>query len=501
MSWPLTSPLVVPAALMLLVASTAAHAQRVTITARGPGQGGRFLEEVIAAPHRLVEPDSAWFVLGRAERSRTLLILGRTAAIGGLVDGNVVVVGGDLHIRPGAYIGGRAVAIGGGVYVSARAIVFGGTRTFRDDTYDITRDSGGYRLAYRPLRARRPVSASLPGIYGIRAPSYDRVNGASLPIGPAFQFLGGRGEANLLATYRSDLGKLDPSVDAELQLSTRTRIEAAVGRGTFTNDSWIRSNFVNSLSTFVGGNDTRNYFRADRADLTLHHLFEAGRLQIEPFVGGRAEDAWSVGPEPGEPGSPWSIFGRTDADQMRRPNPPIIEGRIGSVLAGTAVQWEAPDLRVRLRARGEQSVEAPGDVQFTQVTSDLGISFPTFGLQEYAIEVHSVTTFGDTVPPQRFAYLGGPGTLAFLDMLEQGGDELLFVEQYYLVPVSRLRLGFFGVPNLFLRHRLGSAGIGGLPEFEQTLGLGLSLTLLRFEIDFDPANGDVRFGGGVSFSR
>jgi hypothetical protein len=448
-----------------------------------------------------VEPDTSWFVLGRREQSRTLVVLGRTAAIGGLVDGNVVVVGGDLHVRPGAYIAGRAVAIGGGVYVSTRAIVFGGTRSFRDDTYDITRDSGGYRLTYRPLRASRPASVSLPGLYGLRLPTYDRVNGSSVPIGPAFNFLGGRAEANLLARYRSNLGTVDPSVDVDLQLTRYTRVEAAAGRGTFTNDAWIRSDFVNSLSTFVSGNDARNYFRADRGDLTVHQLFESGRLQIEPFVGARAEDAWTVGPGPGDRSSPWSIFGRHGDEHMLRLNPPITDGRIGSALAGAALQWDSPDLRVRFRAAGERSFDAPADVQFTQVTWDLGISFPTFGLQEYAFEAHAVTSFGDTVPPQRFAYVGGQGTLVFLEMLQQGGDELLFLEQYYVMPISRLRLGFFGVPNLFLRHRLGSAGTGGLPAFEQVLGLGVALTLFRFEVDLDPSNAEVRVAGGVSFSR
>jgi hypothetical protein len=328
------------------------------------------------------------------------------------------------------------------------------------------------------------------------------VNGATISIGPTFRFVGGRGEADLLASYRSDLGSIDPAVMAEIRWSRRNRVELAASRGTFTNDSWIRSDAVNSLTSVLVGADTRNYYRADRAELTLHHLLEATRVQLEPFVGFGAENAWSVGPSVGDSSAPWSVLNRSDAEEgMLRPNPPIVEGRIGSALFGAAVQWDVSDVRIRARARGERAFDAPGDVRFTQLTSDLGVSFPTFGLQEYSLDVHSVTTFGDIPPPQRFAYLGGSGTLTFLDLLEQGGDELLHVEQQYTAPLTGVNLGLLGSPAVFLRHRLGSAGVGGLPDFEQMLGLGVIVTVARVELNLDPSSGNVRFAAGLSFSR
>jgi hypothetical protein len=486
----------------LLVAAVRLPGQQITIADVGPGSAGRILRDAVAAPHRLIEPDTAWFQLGRTEQARpSLIVLGRTAAISGFVDGDVIVVAGDLHVRPGAHIGGKAVAIGGGVYTSTRAIVLGGTRAFQDDTYDITRTAGGYSLAYRSLRADRQPSVLLPGVYGLRVPAYDRVNGATVPFGPTLRFFGGRGEADLLVSYRSDLGKFDPAVTAEVQLSRRTRVQLAASRGTFSNDSWIRSEYANSLTALAVGTDARNYFRADRGELTLHHLLETARAQIEPFVGGRTEDAWSVGPGVGDWSAPWSLFGRRDEQGMRRPNPPIADGRISAMLFGAAAQWEAADVRVRARTTGESSFDAPTTGRFTQLTSELGVSFPTFGVQEYALAVHSVTSFGATPPRQRFAYLGGSGTLAFLDLLEQGGDELLHIEQQYTVPLTGVDLRLLGNPALFLRHRFGSAGIGGLPGFEQTLGLGIIVTLLRVELELDPASGKARLSGGLSFSR
>lgn len=475
---------------------------RVTIADLGPGPSGRILQEALARPHRLVEPDTGWFVLGRtAQEPTSLIVLGRTAAISGFVEGDVIVVGGDLFVRPGARIVGRAVAIGGGVYPSSIAFVGKGADGFRDNTFAIARTSDGYHLAYVSLLEYPSRPLLFPGIYGLRLPSYDRVNGASIPFGPAFTFAGGRGEVDVLATYRSDLGKIDPRIAGSVQLSRRSRAVLSAQRGTFSNDAWIWGTLVNSLSALVVGVDTRNFYRADRAELTLHRRWESAHTELEPFIGGLTEEAWSVGPTVNNQSGPWSIWGKTDSLGMRRPNPAIDAGRVSSALAGVGVQWESQELRLRARTRGELAVSAPSDQSFSQITSDLDIAFPTFGEQSYALEVHWVTTAGDTPPPQRFVYIGGAGTLPFIDLLSQGGDELLLIDQRYSVPLLNVRFGLFGNPTLLLRHRIGSAGLGRLPSFEQVIGAGVSLMIIRGEIQLDPVRGDVRASVGFSFSR
>jgi hypothetical protein len=64
-----------------------------------------------------------------------------------------------------------------------------------------------------------------------------------------------------------------------------------------------------------------------------------------------------------------------------------------------------------------------------------------------------------------------------------------------------VHVGLLGEPTLQIRHRLGSAGVGRLPTLEQVVGLGVMLTLIRGEIQLDPATGDTRFSVGFSFSR
>lgn len=484
---------------------------QVVIVDRGPGPSGGLLAAVLARPHRLIEPDTAQFVLPRDEHVTTaLVVLGRrTTSIDGRVDGDLVVVGGDLFVHPGAAIGGRAVAIGGGVYSSALAESLNETLSFRDNTFDITRAPAGYELRYRSLYADATGPVTLPGVYGLRPPTYDRVNGLSAAAGPAVSFAGGRGLANVLVTYRSDIGQVDPSADVALQLDRRLRIEGFVGRGTFSNDRWIWSDYVNSLSALVLGTDTRNYYRADRAEVTLHHLWESSALTLEPFVGGRGERSWTVGAPPGsgEVASPWSIFGRTDTvDGMRRPNPSVPTLDIVSVLGGSDLSWESGGVRATGRAVAERSLHLRGPAigsgsAFTQVTLDVSVTFLSFGDQQYEIDVHHVTTPEGSPPPQRFAYVGGSGTLPLLDLLEQGGGELLFVDQRYSIPVPRVQLGPLGMPTLQLRHRVGGAGPSRLPALEQVLGVGVIVSILRGEFAIDPATGDTRVSVGLSFAR
>src|SRR3954466_15834378 len=102
---------------------------------------------------------------------------------------------------------------------------------------------------------------TLPLGLGLRVPTYDRVNGLTLPWGPQVVLADDRIELNALVSYRSHLGNWDPSLEGFIRASTADEIKMYVGRGTFTNDAWIRSDLMNSLAALFVGSDARNYFR------------------------------------------------------------------------------------------------------------------------------------------------------------------------------------------------------------------------------------------------
>ena len=106
---------------------------------------------------------------------------------------------------------------------------------------------------------------TLPMGIGLRVPSYDRVNGLTIPWGPQLILGDERVQLDAIVRYRSNLGNWDPSLEGFLRPGNANEVKLFVGRGTFTNDSWIRSDLLNSLAALAVGSDARNYYRADRA--------------------------------------------------------------------------------------------------------------------------------------------------------------------------------------------------------------------------------------------
>lgn len=358
----------------------------------------------------------------------------------------------------------------------------------------ITADTGYVEYHESPV--------TLPLGIGLRIPSYDRVNGLTLPWGPQLVLGDQTLELNALVSYRSNLGNWDPSLEGFIRLGTADEIKLYVGRGTFTNDSWIRSDLFNSAAALFVGSDARNYYRGDRASLRLIHTLSTSAMTFTPFIGGSIERDWSTGSLAPQK-SPWSFFGRKGDLRMRRPNPPVSKGRINSILGGSGVQISRGGLEAKLDASVEHAFKAPnfacsaqviilpftcGVAPFTQTTLESRVKFPTFGSQRFEFKGHAVLAGGNTLPPQRFAYLGGAGTLATVDLLSLGGDNLLYLMGDYVIPIDRIVLPFVGSPFVALTYSAGNAGLGTIPTLIQNLGVGAGVSFLRVDYSIDPAS-------------
>jgi hypothetical protein len=186
---------------------------------------------------------------------------------------------------------------------------------------------------------------------------------------------------------------------------------------------------------------------------------------------------------------------------MLRPNPPVERGTIASALGGASLEWSDQGVSATARAAAEVPWTAPGDRRFVQTTLDGFVGFPTFGVQHVEIESHAVLTEGDTAPPQRYAYLGGAGTLPTFELLEFGGDHLFFAEGRYVIPLERIQIRYLGEPTITLRYITGAAGVGRLPTLEQNVGARLAISLLRVDYLVDPASRRTKFGVGISLFR
>jgi hypothetical protein len=525
-------------ALLLIVVGGGARALRaqapvdVRFADVGPGAGPALVGRAILAPHVAIGPAAQAATLGRETTySSTVIVLGRDAIVEGSVRGDVIVVGGNLYMHPGGRIAGRAVSIGGGVYESMLARIDAGISSYRDFTYDIAVSNGVYVLSYRELIARETSVVSWPGLFGFSIPTYDRSNGLSIGIGPRFALARTSPPLTLepRLIYRSQLGAIDANVVLTDSLSRNTAIALTAKHSTYSNDTWIWSDLLNSADFLVFGHDSRNYFRGGRVDLTLGHRSQSASWTVTPSITGRYEQTHSVRPDSsctfgptaitcsGPSGGPFTFFGRHDDDDRLRPNPQVRNGSIGSIIGSSRLDWEAEgivaDLRVDVeggRFHPRDVVIGPGtaadpaldrDAGFVQGTIDGSISFPTFGPQSLSITGHAVLTTPGNTPRQRYAYVGGPGTIPTIDMLELGGDQLLYLDAAYSIPVNRLKLPVLGPPTVVIRHAMGSAGVGRLPELEQATGLRLVVSLLYGEFLVDPVTGHTHGTVGLSFAR
>ena len=134
------------------------------------------------------------------------------------------------------------------------------------------------------------------------------------------------------------------------------------------------------------------------------------------------------------------------------------------------------------------------------MTVDARAAFPTFGTQSLHFRGHAVGSRGN-VPDSRYAYLGGSGTFAVVDVLALGGDRLLYVESRYVYPLEQLKLPFIGVPVFSARDAIGSAGIGTLPSLEHEVGFGLGLSIVQFDFNTDVTHHrGSKLGFGISLT-
>ncbi len=361
---------------------------------------------------------------------------------------------------------------------------------------------------------------SLPFGVGFRLPLYSRVDGLGLPWGPRLQ-LGDETERSLtadaLVTYRSHLGAFDPELDVDFVPAPRQILSAFAGRSTFTNDDWIRSGFANSLATLWAGSDARNHFRADRIEARYKPSLHVGVIAIEPYVGGRTENAWSTGGRP-PLRVPFSVLGRHDPLRMSRPNPAIFKGRTSSALAGIGASIDSGDVTAKLGVSLERAFKSPTGLicrpvaprratcggttsdNFTQATIGGTAGFNTFGEQRLSVRGHALITAGGIAPPQRWAYLGGAGTLSTVDLLQIGGDRLVFVQGDYLIPINRIKVKLLGSPYAVVRYAAGNAGVGRFPSLIQNVGVGAGISFLRADYTIDPARDRSPFSRRSDFS-
>lgn len=433
----------------------------------------RFLDE---GGYRLWTRDT---LLARGEAvGQGVLVLQSAARIAGRVDGDVVVVDGDLFLRPGSRVTGDVVVIGGGFYRSGMAEVDGDLLYRPSELVRAIPEEGGWAI----FRVRDdPRALDLGPLYGLRFPHFQRVDGWVVRWGGIARgiTLPWRPELALELRYRFGREAFDFSARQTWNPVETFRFGVEGGRATRTNDAWIRPTFENTISFLLAGNDYRDYYRADR---------------IGAFVEGEVADGWR-----------WSLAGRwEDARSLEaedratlfgdgpRPNPPVDGGDAWSLLPTLTFERRAGAARTGFRLALEgASAEVAGEVSFllaeTRALLQRGLPW---GHRVEAFAIGRGELAG-SLPPRRWSGLGGVGTLPTLPILALRGPRMAFGELTYAIPIPSLEVPAIGPTHVFGRGALGSAWADGAePRFEQALTAGVRFLFVEAAVAVDPRGGD-----------
>lgn len=424
------------------------------------------------------------------------LVLRATVRIDGVVDGDLVGVDANVFLRPTARVLGNVRNIAGGFYPSDLAVIAGTTHSEPTAPYFVQEREDGTFVIQGLIRHSALV---LSGVYGLQPPAYDRVDGLTLTAGAGLllprierfePILRGR------VDYRSQRGVITGG--AELGLP-RGDTELAVGaeRTTLTNERWISSDLANSVTYFFTGTDYRDYYEADRAYVELRRMLETGTRTTTMFLRGQVEEARTL-----PAGSPWTVLGTPREDNIV-----VAESRIASAVAGGSVDWIQPGHVVQLGG----TLEAAGTMlrgahNFVRYVADADWAMAGFSNHTLRIQAHAQGPLPgtDSLPPQRWSFVGGNGTLHTFDMAEFRGDRVAFVETTYSVPVRRMRVRLLGVPDLQLMHLAGMAWTATESRtFEQNVGVRLRFSFINVRVVLDPALplDKARFIAGFNIPR
>lgn len=374
-------------------------------------------------------------------------VLGGPFTVAGRVEGDVLVINGDLELLPGATVTGDVTVVGGGTSGLEDASIGGETVTYSELLRYRRR---GDQLVYAgPLgrRGARPEDGT--GWLARRdflittGQSYNRVEGLPITFGPVIETSGSNPfRLRALGIYRTeagltlDLEEMGYYVRAEQFIGGHRSLRVGASAYSMIDpiEAWQLSKLENGLATFLLHRDYRDHYEREGGSVFV--TFEPRRSPLSLTLEGRSERNTSV-----PVGSPWTLF-RNDAQW--RPQPLVAEGRLRSlatrVVYDTRSEAEDPAIGWHFTGEVERSLSAnltrPEIVRVPFLWSDELQRIPPQRYDGFTVGMVDLRRYnrlspearlnvrlrmggsldGSALPPQRQHALGGEGSLPGYDL-------------------------------------------------------------------------------------
>lgn len=254
---------------------------------------------------------------GRTRIPSTRVIVGDVAALGGPftiageVDGDVVVVNGDLVFEVGGAVKGNALVVGGRVLGEDLGQIGGNLRVFPEPLRYLQRGERieaagqpGEREGFGPDFPWGDVRLTVKA-----GQNYNRIEGLPVMFGPSIRTAGSNPlRLDLYAIWRTEMGvelgreDFGYALGAEQSLGGRNRI--AIGGTLYSAiepmEDWGISNLEASLATFVLHKDFRDYFERrgwsayGRFRFPFHPIELKAEIVSEDHAFARVAGPWSL---------------------------------------------------------------------------------------------------------------------------------------------------------------------------------------------------------------
>ena len=408
-----------------------------------------------------------------------VVVLGATLIVEGVVAGDLIAVDSEVYLRPTARIVGDAINVGGGLYRSEHAVIQGIRIDRPEERYRVIRSPDTLRIVAAPGRH----DIELDGVSGFHAPTYDRVSGLTLGWGAAYRpphLADFEPRVHGEVVYRSERGSWGGGLDLWLQRAG-TAIVVGARDVTLTNEDWIRDPLRNSLSFFFTGRDYRDYYGARQLYLELRRRSVRGPLALAARLRGQIEDARALRAD-----DPWTVY----LDSIR-PNLPADEGRISSLIATGSGEWAGTLATVAAGATVELAgAAAAGDFTFGRFAAWADVAMAALANHGLELRLHFRGPLPGTesLPRQRWTFLGGTGTFPAFGIATFRGDRLAFIETTYIIPLGpRFDVPFLGRPDLEVWHAAGMAWTEAQDRgLEQNVAVQLRFPFVTARLATDP---------------
>ncbi len=415
---------------------------------------------------------------GKIVQGNVLVIKG-DLSVRGKISGDVLVLLGDVKIMPGAEIDGDVTCVNGQIIQRDNSMVSGNQTETKvknlfpyrvwEREYFVKADPQNFRSGYR-----RPYS-TLPFNPGHKALilNYNRVEGLFLGMAFPKRITGKYNYFNLhgFVGYGFQLKKwrYELEIDRWLfdQRDYRFELGGKIYDFTDTHDSWLITPMENSLAAFFLHDDYQNYFRRRGYEL---HASQNLTIYFKGTLAYRNDKYNSL-----QKNTDWALFG---GKKKFAENPAIDEGNMhslyGELYLDTRDNIELPRRGWFARLGVETSnSKLRSDYSFNQYEFEIRRYQPITRFDRLDIRLKAASSEG-TVPVQKQYQLGGISTLRGFSHKAlpggegyYGGDRMLLANiDYNLSPriigtdflfFNDLRyILFFDVGNVWMREQVSS---------------------------------------------